>query len=315
MPDLTVVTARNVAADIKLFELSGAPLGNCEAGAHIDVEVPLPSGTEQRQYSLLNTGAGLDRYQIAVLNEPNGRGGSRYMHDTVRDGDVLRCSDPKNHFPLRADAGGHLLIAGGIGVTPILAMVRSLAQGTAAFQLFYSARSHVKMAFRDEIAELCSERATFYVDGGELARGIPLNRIIDELADDWHIYVCGPKGLIEATRSAAAQRKVSDERVHSESFTAAVTVAGDKAFRVTARDSGVTVEVRSDETLLEALLRAGVDAPFDCKRGECGTCCIGVIAGEIDHRDYYLNAKERASNKLICPCVSKPKNGDLILDI
>lgn len=317
MLEVTVVAIRSVAEDIKLFELasSNGALPACGAGAHVEIDLPLPSGTVQRQYSLLETGNNLNSLAIAVLHERQGRGGSRYMHEIVREGAILRCCEPKNHFPLSEDAAGHLLVAGGIGITPIIAMARRLARESKPFHLQYTARSQRKMAFRQEVDALCGSRATLYIDGGEPSQGMPLHRLVDELPAGWHVYVCGPKGLITAVREAAARKDISEHRIHSESFSAPVGIAGDKPFKAIARDSGVTVEVRGDETLLEALIRAGVDAPFDCKRGECGSCALTVLSGTVDHRDYYLNARERASNKVICCCVSRATGEEIVLEI
>lgn len=318
MMDLTVISIRTIADDIKCLDLARERgiLPTFGAGAHIDIDVSRGASTRQlRQYSLIGDFNRNDRYRIAVLREQDGKGGSRFIHDEVAVGSKLRCSQPKNNFPLVDDARGHLLIAGGIGITPIFAMAQAIAINGGDFEVHYSARTAERMAFRAELSHLCGERAKFYLDGGEPARGISLSSILNPPRDGWHVYVCGPAGMIENSRKIAISSGYDEANVHFEAFTPEVRRSGNTAFSVVASKSGRSLMVGAGETLLEALLRSGIDAPFGCRQGECGACAIGVISGLIDHRDNFLSDDEKATGKSICTCVSRSAGSGLVLDI
>lgn len=316
---LKVARLWDAAEGIRAFEVvaaSGGLLPPFEAGAHIDIEIPMTDGTRDlRSYSLAGDPAERERYLLGVLLDENSRGGSRHMHQRVMASSVLVASEPKNHFPLHPDAVRHVLIAGGIGVTPMLAMARHLARTDAPFEVHYAARTAQRMAFAAEMAQLCGKGLRTYFDGGDAARGIDIAALLSRPDPHTHVYVCGPRGLIDATRRLAATYGWPEDNLHSESFTAPLAPAGERPFVVRLARSGLSVEVSPNQSILDAVLEAGVDADFDCRRGECGACTVDVLSGEPDHQDFYLNARERSAGKKICICVSRAKSGELELDL
>lgn len=317
--DLVVADVRALTPAIKRFELrraEGGELPAFTAGAHIDVAVALPDASSAaRSYSLVNSPAERGRYEIAVLHEPRGSGGSAFMHERVKAGDRLTASAPRNDFPMAAGAREHWLIAGGIGITPILAMARVLAGSGQAFTLHYCARSLETMAYRDEIAGLAGEHARFYFDGGDPARGLDLAALLTAPAPGRHVYVCGPKGMIDAVLARCQATQWPREQVHFELFTTAKAEASDQAFEVVLARSGRSVRVSAGKTILETLLEAGEEPLSDCRRGECGVCVTEVLAGEPLHRDYYLTESEKAAGKSMCICVSRARSTKLVLDL
>ncbi|WP_341317541.1 2Fe-2S iron-sulfur cluster-binding protein [Paraburkholderia sp. IMGN_8] len=312
--DLVQQTAR-----IRGFVLrhpQGLDLPVFEAGAHLDVSVPLASGeVVQRSYSIASSPAHRDYYLLGVLREHSGRGGSAAMHTGVAVGQLLTCSQPKNQFGISPGAKNHLLIAGGIGITPLLSMLHVLVSEGKSFRLCYCARSAEDAAFLSEISDLAGDRLALYFDGGDVTRGIDLDAELRDAPDGSEVYVCGPRGLNEAVIAAAARASWSPERVHFEFFGAAAPAKGDQPFRVILKQSGMTVEVARDESILDAVIRHDIEPLYDCKRGECGLCATAVIEGEVDHRDYVLTAADKSERKQMCICVSRAKQGDLVLDL
>ena len=305
---------------IKAFELSAVDdeLPRFEAGAHLDI---LTGNGVVRSYSLANDPAETHRYVIAVLREPFGVG-SGWMHDRVSRGDVLEVLAPQNAFALEESAAEHLLIAGGIGITPIRAMAYRLATIAARFRLLYCTRSPEDTAFNTELREMFGERVVIHHDGGDPARSFDLKALLEDRTPGAHVYVCGPRGMIEAARQAAAHWP--DETVHYEIFASpapdgAVTpthAAGDVAFEVELRRSGKVITVGADQTILDAMLAVGVRAPHVCKEGWCGNCQLMLLEGRADHRDEVLSEEEKLSNTLIHTCVSRAAPGEtrLVID-
>ncbi|WP_423457526.1 PDR/VanB family oxidoreductase [Ottowia sp. VDI28] len=304
------------ALGITSFELvsaDGVPLPAFEAGSHVDVAVP---GGLTRQYSLCNDPSESHRYQIAVLNVPDGRGGSRAMHEAVHLGDVLVISKPRNHFPL-ANARGHsLLLAGGIGITPLLCMAERLAQMDRPFTLHYFARSAERAAFIGRIrASRFSAHAHFHFDEAPAAPP-NLQALLVPAGADAHLYTCGPKGFMDAVLACARSGGWADDQLHQEYFSAEpVTMEGDGAFEVQLASSGRVVPIAADQTVIAALAAQGVHIETSCEQGVCGTCLTRVLGGEPDHRDVYLTAAEQASNDQFLPCCSRAKSGRLVLDL
>jgi vanillate O-demethylase ferredoxin subunit len=309
------VTARvREAQDIASFELAalgGEPLPPFSAGSHVDVEVR-PGLV--RQYSLCNDPSERHRYLIAVLREPQSRGGSRGMHDDIRVGATLSISAPRNHFPL-APADRYLLLAGGIGITPILCMAERLAHTGAAFALHYCTRSPGRMAFRDRIARSSfADRVRFHFDGA--ADGFDLQGTLRAAPPDTHVYVCGPSGFIYAVTGTAQSLGWADERVHLEYFGAAPQdTSADRPFDVTIASTGDTYHVPAGVSVLQVLLDNGIDVPVSCEQGVCGTCVTRVLGGTPDHRDHYLTDDERAANDQFTPCCSRARTPSLVLDL
>lgn len=316
--ELAVTAIRALAPRIKGFTLRRPDAGALPpftAGAHIDIDVTLPDGRiAQRSYSIASAPAERGFYEIAVLREHAGTGGSAFMHDRVRPGDRLMASEPRNDFPLAEGAAEHLLIAGGIGITPILAMLRVLADGRC-FALHYCARSPEAMAFRDEVTALAGDRLRCHFDGGDPARGLDLGALLATPVPERHVYVCGPKSMIEAVIAHAAKAGWPRAQVHFEFFTAAAAAAGDAPVEVVLARSGRRVAVPADKTILEALIEAGEDPLCDCRRGECGVCVATVIEGEPLHRDHYLTENEKAVGKSMCICISRARTPRLVLDL
>ena len=313
---LIVTRAEPVAEDIRRIELRSVEGGILPAftpGAHLKFRLRLPDGhATVREYSLVSAPAERTRYEIAVLREPAGSGGSAAMH-ALAIGDSLEAEGPANEFALADTAREHLLIAGGIGITPILCMARALAARGAPMQLHYAARSPARMAYRDEAAALPG--ATLYCDEGDPARGMPLDTILGEPGEARHLYVCGPRGLIAGVLERAEAHGWPAAQVHYESFKGAVALSRDRPISLELRASGRTLAVRADQSILDALIEAGLDPLFDCRRGECGMCMTPVLEGTPDHRDHALSAHERAQGKVICTCVSRALTPELVLDL
>lgn len=315
---LTVRVARKRAEtpDICSFDLvdpAGGELPPFSAGAHIDVH--LPDGTT-RQYSLCNAPSERGRYRIAVLREPASRGGSRAMHEQVQENDLLRIGLPRNLFPLEESAQRHVLLAGGIGVTPLLCMAQRLAAIGADFALHYCTRCVDRMAFRDELAASAyAARVHFHVDDGAPEQKLDLAAVCAPAAGT-HLYVCGPKGFMDTVLAAARERGWPEDQLHYEFFVAEPMPSGDDgAFAVKLASSGQVVEVPADCSVVQALSRAGVDVPVACEQGICGTCLTRVLEGQPDHRDLFLTPEEQARNDQFTPCCSRAKTPMLVLDL
>jgi vanillate O-demethylase ferredoxin subunit len=304
------------ALDIASFELvkpDGSALPGFSAGSHIDVQVP---GGLTRQYSLCNDAAEQHRYRIAVLRDPGSRGGSVGMHDAVKEGDTLQISEPRNHFPL-VHAQRTLLLAGGIGVTPLLCMAQRLATSGADFTLHYCARSAERTAFRDEIAASAyAQRVQYHFDDGDAAQKLQLEQELAQPDAGTHLYVCGPTGFIDWVVKTADRLGWSKEQVHLEYFGAAAQdTTGDRAFQVKIASSGAVYEVPADQTVVNALQAHGIEILTSCEQGVCGTCITRVLQGECDHRDLYFTDEEKAKHDQFTPCCSRAKSPVLVLDL
>ena len=310
MMPLTVLSAEAIATDIHRFELvraDGGELPAFTAGAHVRVLTP---GGQTRCYSLSNHPAERRRYVIAVKRETAGRGGSASMAG-LKPGDVLPVSPPENGFALQGDPRHYVFIAGGIGITPILSMIRQVA-ATKPFKLYYLTRSAAATAFRDELAAW-GDRVVFHHDEGDPARGYDLWPVLEQ-PKGAHVYCCGPRGLMDAVRDMTGHWPTS--AVHFEDFGvgAALAQAESHPFTVRLARSGREIAVPADRTLLEALRAAGVTVPSSCESGTCGTCRTGLVSGAADHRDLVLAPYERT--EAIMVCVSRAEgDGPLVLDL
>ena len=318
-PTLTVRVVRKTAeaTDIATFELvdaQGDALPPFSAGAHIDVH--LPNGLV-RQYSLCNDSAETHRYLIGVLRDPASRGGSLAMHDLVNEGDILQISAPKNHFPLAHEARRSLLLAGGIGITPILCMAERLAISGAEFDLHYCTRSPARTAFRNRIrGSAFTSRVHFHFDDGDAAQKLDIAATLGKVEDGTHLYVCGPKGFMNAVLDTARAAGWPEAQLHYEFFAANVGPSdSDESFEVKLASSGRVIKVEKDKTIITALAAAGVEIPFSCEQGVCGTCLTRVLEGVPDHKDNYLTPEEQAANDQLLPCCSRAKSPMLVLDL
>ena len=318
-PSLTVRVARKAveARDICTFELvavDAKPLPAFAAGSHIDVQVP---GGLTRQYSLCNDPTEGHRYLIGVLRDPASRGGSAAMHERLAEGDTLTISAPKNHFPLAHDAKRHLLLAGGIGITPILCMAERLAITGADFELHYCTRSRERTAFHGRIAASAfAQRVHFHFDDGATVQKLDIAALLETPQAGTHLYVCGPKGFMDAVLGGARAGGWPEAQLHYEFFGAEVAPqAGDGAFEVMLASSGRVVMVPKDRSVVQALAAAGIEVQTSCEQGVCGTCLTRVLEGEPEHRDMYLTPEEQAANELFTPCCSRAKSARLVLDL
>jgi vanillate O-demethylase ferredoxin subunit len=312
---VTVVRKRQEAEGIASFELAradGGALPAFSAGSHIDVHLP---GGITRQYSLCNDSSAPNVYRIAVLCEPKSRGGSVTMH-SVREGDRLTISEPRNHFPL-VHAVRTLLLAGGIGITPLLCMAQRLAAVGADFELHYCTRSKDRTAFADEIAASpFASRVHFHFDDGPEDQKLQLARLLTQVEAQTHLYVCGPAGFIRFVTDWAKGCGWPAGQLHVEFFTgAAQDTRGDREFQVKIASSGQLVTVPADQTVVKALAGAGVEVLTSCEQGVCGTCLTRVLEGECDHRDMYLTDEEKAKHDQFTPCCSRAKSAVLVLDL
>jgi len=320
--DLVVAEVRPLTSHVNAFVLRRAGGGALPAyapGAHIKVQVELGDGPAWRHYSLVDLERAAptpEEYLIAVRREEpelGGRGGSMYLHAHAVPGRVLRASAPINGFPLDAAADGAVLIAGGIGITPLASMASALKASGRGYALHYCGRSLAQLAFAPQLAQAHGDALTLYADD-DPARRLDLRALLAGCSPSQPIYTCGPKGMIDAVRLLASDLGWHADDVHYELFTEAVAEVGDRAFEVELAQSGTTIEVPADSTILDAMLAAGLDPMFDCKRGDCGVCATTVIDGEVDHRDNCLSAAEKASGKIIHICISRAKGARLVLD-
>jgi vanillate O-demethylase ferredoxin subunit len=317
--ELTVKVERKSieAVDICTYELvdvNGRPLPAFSAGSHIDVH--LPNGIT-RQYSLCNDPAESHRYLLGVLRDPASRGGSQAMHDLVSEGQVLRISAPKNHFPLAHEAGRSILLAGGIGITPILCMAERLAVVGANFEMHSATRSRDRTAFHDRItASTYAARVQFHFDDGLPAQKLDIGALLATPQPGVHVYVCGPKGLMDAVLGTARTNGWPEAQLHYEFFSAEIAKSdSDASFQVKLASSGRIVVVPKDKTVVHALADAGVEVLTSCEQGVCGTCLTRVLEGEPDHKDVYLTPEEQAANDQFTPCCSRSKSTMLVLDL
>jgi phthalate 4,5-dioxygenase reductase subunit len=308
---LRVAQASAETPDIRLFELhatDGGELPEFSPGAHISVRAP---NGMIRKYSLCNDPAERDRYVIAVLREPGARGGSASIVDGLNEGDEVLVTAPRNNFALVPSPAGYTFIAGGIGITPILSMMRHLkASAGATFKLYYCTRSREQTAFREQLsAPEFRGQVVMHHDGGDLGKALDLWPMLEN--PKGHVYCCGPRGLMDAVRDMTGHWNAS--QIHFEAFSESdAHRPDDHPFRVRLARSGVVVEVPADKTILETIRAAGHEAPSSCESGTCGTCKTTLLAGDVDHRDLVLANNERNNNIMIC--VSRANSDEITID-
>lgn len=300
-----------------LREAQGAVLPAFEAGAHIRVEVALDGGrTDWRHYSLVRRPGDSPSptcYEIAVRLEEGGRGGSAFMH-RLQAGDALWIEAPRNDFALRPDAARVLLMAGGIGVTPLMSMAAELRSRGTPLRMVYAGRSRAQLVYLQELQGLLGDALRIHADD-EAGRLLDVAALLDACGADEQVYVCGPKPLLDAVLARAQALGWPQDRVRFELFGAAPAAASDQAFEVLLAQSGARYRVAPDQSILDCLIDQGCDPLYDCKRGECGVCAVPVLEGEIDHRDYVLTASEKAAGNVIHICVSRARGSHLTLDL
>ncbi|RDI23370.1 p-toluenesulfonate methyl-monooxygenase reductase component TsaB [Pseudacidovorax intermedius] len=313
---LVVESVRAVARDVLQLVLRHAehrPLPGAAPGAHIDLL--LPAGPT-RQYSLVNAAgaANQDRYEIAVGWDMRSRGGSRWIHEQLKVGQAVDASAPRNLFAMRPQDRRVLLVAGGIGITPIVAMARHCARQGLDWELLACARSAARLAYLEELRELAGARLRLHLDDEQ--DGPPrLDALLREPRWDG-VYACGPAPMLDALQ--AATRHWPAGRLHMERFAATATPAGDgtrRDFELVLARSGCSTRVGADESVLAALGRLGIEHPSACREGLCGTCEVAVLDGEVRHLDAVLDAADPASRQRMMACVSRCAGERLVLDL
>ncbi len=295
-----------------LRPLAGGDLPPFTVGAHIDLHLP---NAATRSYSLVNPQGERHRYVIAVALDAASAGGSRYIHQQLRVGDTLEITPPLNNFALAEDAKHSVLIAGGIGITPIWCMVQRLVELGRSWELHYSARTHETAAFLEPITVLGErnpKRVVLNFDFEAGGKPLDLPAIAGNAVDDTHLYCCGPSGMLEAFERATQSRP--RECVHVEYFSAKEAPVKAGGFTVVLAKSNRKVFVEAGQTILDTLIGAGLDPPRSCTEGVCGSCEMRVLEGTPDHRDGVLTDAERASNKSMMICCSGAKSETLVLD-
>ncbi|SMF73675.1 Ferredoxin-NADP reductase [Tistlia consotensis] len=296
----------------RLVRQDGGPLPAFEAGAHVTAAFGDGTRSWRNAYSLMGPLSDRSHYLISVRRDDEGNGGSLFLHGAVGAGFELEISPPVQGFALDLSAGRHLLLAGGIGIAPLMAQAEALAARGADFELHYKARTSDRAAYRMELHARHGARMHSYC--GDLGQELDIPALLAAQPPGTHLYLCGPEGMIERVGEDAAALAWPPERIHVERFL--VETAGEP-FAVVLAASGRTVAVGADQSLLQALEAAGIAMPFVCRGGACGRCETGVLAceGEILHRDCWLDAAGRAAGRRIMPCVSRFRGRRLLLDL
>lgn len=313
--ELSVIGIEPVAERIRALTLAhpaGQPLPEWHPGSHIDLHLP---GGILRQYSLCSDPADRSNWRIAVLYEPDGRGGSSAVHEKLEIGDRVSVSPPKDNFGYASGGTDLLFVAGGIGITPVLPMVHAAAKADANWHLVYLGRSREAMSFLPELAAY-GDRVTVHPSAtlGPMLLSGALDQLLTTRLDDPDVYACGPERMLEDMLDWCGESR--GHRLHVERFTGTTTgpQEGDTAFVVETAD-GTEIEVAADETILTALVRFGIPVLNSCQEGICGTCETVVLDGVPDHRDQLLSDEERASNETMMVCVSRCKGKRLVLEL
>ena len=310
--DAELTATRDFGPDIRMFEI--APAGGAlpyEPGSHINLAIDIAGHRDIRSYSLVGLPR-RDAYRIAVRRVQPSRGGSAWLHDLL-PGARLKITSPRNHFPLQFGASHYLLVAGGIGITPLLGMAQTLARRGLEFRLLYAVRRRQDAAFADELRETLGDRVSLFVS--EDGNRIDLLRELSVHPADGDIYVCGPGRLLQALRDAMAVLQRPSANLRFETFGNG-GLHPNESFWVRVPRLGVEIAVPAGQTMLDALDAAGVELMSECRRGECGLCAVDVVAveGLIDHRDVFLSDHQKHENSRICACVSRAVQGGVVID-
>jgi ferredoxin-NADP reductase/nitrite reductase/ring-hydroxylating ferredoxin subunit len=303
------VTAEGIIA-FELRPLTGL-LPSFQPGAHLDVH--LPNGLI-RQYSLINAPGESGSYVIGVKREALSRGGSQLLHDSAREGDVVAISEPRNNFPLRRDALHTIFIAGGIGITPLLAMAQTLEHAGLGYELNYFAENRDQLAFPERLA-LLGDRVKAHLGLSPEAAQDLMRGLITGYRPHVQVYVCGPVPMLDAARRIAAEQGWPEDAVHFEYFKNTRVLEANTTFEVALARSCITVTVPAGKSILEVIRENGIDIASSCEQGACGTCAATVLEGEPFHQDVYLSDGEKLSGTKILTCVSRAKSARLVLDL
>lgn len=312
---LVISGIRQLTARVRAFELrdpEGLDLPAVSAGSHIQVPVQLENGKQDlRHYSICSNPARRDIYEIAVLKEDHTASASGAIHEQYQLGMTLNCELPENHFTLHSDDRPAVLIAGGIGITPIKTMAQALSARKANLSIHYAGRSEKEMPFRDRLQREFGERIHIY--SSELDDRLDICALLDSAPEDAVFYICGPGRLIDAVVEQAKKLNIDPARIRFERFTTSVGEHA-KPVQVVLQRSARTLHVGADQSILDAMLDAGIEAPHSCKTGNCKSCAVKVLEGSPQHRDSALSESERSDYQLMCPCVSRATSETLVLD-
>lgn len=298
---------------LDLHSADGRPLPAFEAGAHIDLHL---APDLVRQYSLCGDPAETGRYRLGVLRDPASRGGSLAVFDRLTEGVTLTIGTPRNHFPLAADAQHSVLVGGGIGITPMIAMAFALHAAGRSFELHYCARAAASSAFLQELAAapFADRIHLHFDDAGAAGQLQPAAVIAAAGTAGTHLYVCGPAGFMDWVIATGQQSGLPGAQIHREYFNADIDTSG-AGFEVVAAASGKSVRVEEGQSIVDALKSIGIKVDVSCQEGVCGTCVCTVLEGECDHRDVYLTDEEKSANDQVMTCCSRAKSARLVLDI
>lgn len=300
-------------SQVKRFILSpvdGIKLPSFSGGAHITTYLESENGLLSRPYSLTNLPEQTDNYQIAIRLSENSMGGSKHWHQHVKIGDKLRISYPKNHFPLSFKAKHHVLYAAGIGITPFLSMMAELKAQNTTFELHYASKSEELCSFYSLIKEKYQDESTFYFSNKQKQLS---NKSLLEHRIGTNVYFCGPESFISNFTKEAKRLGYPKSSIHYEHF--AVALQKNNAEFQVKLTSGPTIYVSKNQTLLEALLTNGINAPYSCRVGRCGTCEVKVVEGEIEHHDSFLTEEQKNADNCLLTCVSRAKSEHLVIQL
>lgn len=313
---LVISGVRQLSPRVRAYELrdpNGQDLPAVTAGSHLQLPVMLDGGQlVSRHYSIASNPARRDVYEIAVLLEEHGSGGSHAIHHSYQLGMTLQVAPPQNHFKLHPDHRPAILIAAGIGITPIKAMAQALSTRGTPLQLHYAGRSLNQMPYRDRLQRELGTRLSVYA--GDAGERLDIAAIMVGAPSDALFYLCGPDRLIDAAIAIAKVGGIDPDRLRFERFQTRIA-ADAKPVRVELARSGGVVQVDPDQTILDAILATGVELPYSCQTGNCKSCAVTVLSGTAEHRDSALSDNERDQQQLMCPCVSRAQTDHLILDI
>ncbi|KPM48919.1 PDR/VanB family oxidoreductase [Jiulongibacter sediminis] len=307
-----IKSIKQVGETVRQFEIDIPAEVSFSAGSHINVEVYFKGHPEIRSYSLVGKPRRTSVLKIAVKLLPESKGGSAYMW-TLEEGQKIRVSQPKNHFELTYGSSEYVLLAGGIGITPMVSMAEELLAKGENFRFVYAAQKRSDMPFSEDLNTLLGDRLQLFVQDEHGLVDIPA--LVNSMKKGSQLYVCGPMGMLEAAKLAWFQSALPAEDLRYETF-GTTGLYPTVAFKVNLPRFNKTVEVSANQTLLDALEEEGIEVMYDCKRGECGLCQVDIIeySGTIDHRDAFFSSEERACDKKLCACVSRVFEGELTLD-
>ena len=313
MPQMLVSSVRDEAKYIKTFELvdpESAELQAFSAGSHIEIELP---DNIRRHYSLCNDPSETHRYLIAVLQEKESRGGSQSLHYGVKEGDLLEVSMPKNNFPLDQRGMHFILIAGGIGITPLLSMAYKLKTLRKSFELHMCARSHEYAPFKKELEGFGGLAKThMHISDGDPSQRLDVSSLLKQPLSESLVYCCGPQSLMDAVGNATLNW--ATKKIRFETFTPRTLDGSDLPFQIKIASTGQSFHVNSTTTILQTLHQNGIRHPFSCEVGLCRTCVTGYQAGDVEHRDQDALSNEERKRQLTI-CVSRCTSDELILDL